>query len=484
MGLQTVSLGIGSNPDRQNDDGAAVFINCYAEDAGEEGKVRYPVYACDGFNAFSTLTGTGAGAIKGALNLDDTTLYVCTGSRINRVTTGGTATDMAALATSGVAYMARNRKASTPQIAIVTSDGLFRIIESNTVSTPSVAVAIPSTLFNSVCSIDGYFVITCSNGEWYITGIDVSTIDELDFTTATSNPDGLTRGIVRGRDLCLMGPRSTEFYANTGATDFPFERIHTSSVGIYAGPTAVALTAVTDGATQDTVIWAATNADGAYIGVMMLGGYEARKVSANWVDRAVRDATASTLRGFSYTRNGTTFYCLTSSTFTAELNTRTMRWHKRTSSGLAFWRVTDAITFNGQTIYGDYSSAALYQASHAITPGSASTLSMQQSFNNGTSWTTARTAAVGTTGAEKTRVKFNRLGQSKEDGRILSLVLSNAVVEAGTGNSMTIQPPTLHGWPSPTLVHALHVDVTSGASLTDNPKGITAIAVDAEGVRA
>jgi hypothetical protein len=484
MPLQPVSLGIGSNPDRQNDDGAAVFVNCFAEDAGEEGKARFPVYACDGFAALSTLAGSGAGAVRGMLNLNDTTLYVCTGSRINRVTTAGTATDMAALATSGVAYMARNRKASTPQIAIVTSDGLFRIIENNAVSTPSLDADIPSSLFNSVCVIDGYFVITCSSGEWYITAIDASTIDELDFSTATSNPDGLTRGIVRGRDLCLMGPRSSEFYANTGAADFPFERIHTSSVGIYAGPTAVALTAVSDGATQYTVVWAATNADGAYIGVMMLGGYEARKVSANWVDRAIRDATASTLRAFAYTRNGATFYCVTSSTFTAELNTRTMRWHKRKSSGLAFWRVTDAATFNGQTVFGDYSSAALYQADHAITPGSASVLSMRQSFNNGTSWSSARTAAIGGSGSETTRVKFNRLGQSKEDGRVLELALSNAVIEAGTGNDMTIRPPTLHGWPLPTVMHALHVDVTSGASLTNKSKGITAIAVDAEGVLA
>ena len=98
----------------------------------------------------------------------------------------------------------------------------------------------------------------------------------------------------------------------------------------------------------------------------MLGGYDAQKISAPWVDRAVRDATASTLRAFSYTREGTTFYCLTSSTFSAEYNTKTGFWHRRKSAGLDYWRVVDAATFNGKTILGDYSSAALYQASHAI----------------------------------------------------------------------------------------------------------------------
>ena len=480
MPLRPVPLGVRSNPDRTNDDGAAVLINCYAEDAGEEGAVRYPIYACDGFAAFSTLTGSGSGVCRGMLNLDDTTLVTVTGSRLNTVTTGGTATDVATVTGSGPAYLARNRKATT-QVAIVpSSGGAYYILESGALSEPTLDVDIPKSLFNSVCAIDGYFVITASNGEWFISGIDASTIDELDFDTATSNPDGLTRGIVRGRDLCLMGPRSTEFMANTGAADFPFERVSSNSIGIYAGPTAVALTATLDGSLTDTVIWCGSNADGAYVGVLMLGGYDARKISAPWVDRAVRDATASTLRAFSYTREGTTFYCLTSDTFSAEYNTKTGFWHKRTSSGLAYWRVVEAATFNGQTIFGDYTSAALYQASHAITRGSASTLTFKQSFNGGSTWNTSRTHAIGGAGVT-TRAKFNRLGQAKEDGRVMELSISNAVMEAGTGNPMTVRPPVLHAWPAPTAAHALHVDVTTGASLTDDPMGIKQIAINIDG---
>lgn len=40
MALQNISLGVRSNPERTNDDGAAVLINCFAEDVGEEGKAR------------------------------------------------------------------------------------------------------------------------------------------------------------------------------------------------------------------------------------------------------------------------------------------------------------------------------------------------------------------------------------------------------------------------------------------------------------
>jgi len=477
MPLRPISLGVRSNPERTNDDGAAVLINCYADDAGEEGKARYPIYACDGFEAFSTLTGSGSGVVRGMLNLDDTTLVVATGARLNRVTTAGVATDIAALAGSGPVYMARNRKA-TPQVAIVpSSGGEYYILENNVLSSPALDGDIPKSLFNSVCAIDGFFVITMSNGEWYISAIDGSSIDELDFDTATTNPDGLTRGVVRGRDLCLMGPRSTEFYQNTGNADFPFERTGANTLGIYAGPTAVPLSATLDGAIADTVIWCASNSDGAYIGVLMLGGYDGRKISAPWVDREVRDCTASSLRAFAYTRGGITFYVLTADTFSAEYNTRTGWWHRRESSGLGVWRVTDAATFDGQTIFGDYSLARLYRANHAITRINASELSFRQSADGGSMWNTARTKAIGAGG----RMKFLRLGQMKEDGRVLEFSISNAVMEAGTGVPMTVRPPVVHAWPAPTTVYGLHVDVTMGTSQTNKPMSIGQIAIDIEG---
>ena len=482
MPLQTLPLGVRSNPERTNDDGAAMLVNCYAEDAGEEGKVRYPIYACDGFTSYATMTGSGAGGTRGFFGLEADALYVVTGSRLNVIfpTATPTVQDVAAIAGTGPVYMARNR-AATPQVAAVpSSGGKYYIIQAGVLSEPTLDADIPLSLFNSVCAIDGYFVITASNGEWFISGIDASTVDELDFTTTASNPDGLTRGLVRGRDLCLFGPRSTEFFTNTGNADFPFERTHASSLGIYAGPTAVSLTATMDGTLADTVIWCASNADGAYVGVLMLGGYEGRKISAPWVDREVRDATASTLRAFSYTREGTTFYTLTSSTFTAEYNTRTGFWHRRTSSGLDFWRISDATTFNGLTIFGDYTTTGVYQAGHAITRGSASELLFRQSFDNGSTWNTIRSGTIGGAGSTQ-RIKFNRLGQAREDGRVLDFVISNAVMENGTGNPMTVRPPVLHSWPSRTTCHALHIEATKGASLTGQPMGLRQIAVDIDG---
>ena len=58
--------------------------------------------------------------------------------------------------------------------------------------------------------------------------------------------------------------------------------------------------------------------------------------------------------------------------------------------------------------------------------------------------------AIGAAGAT-TRAKFNLLGQAKEDGRVMEFTISNAVMEAGTGNDMVVRPPVLHAWPAPTV---------------------------------
>lgn len=480
MAIMPISLGLRSNPNRN--DTQATLINCYAEDLGEDNEARWALYACDSLSSFSTLTGSGAGIVKGMLNFDDSTLYVVTGQRINRVDTSGTATDMGALATSGYAYMARNRKDPNAQIGIVTSDGLFRIIESNAVSTPSVDPDIPT--FNSLCAIDGYFVFTAANGEWFVSSIDEgATIDELDFAQAQSNPDGITRGIVRGRDVLICGPRSIEVYQNTGAADFPFERVTSLNIGLAYAPAIVNLAAVVDSGTQDVVIFPGNNADGSYAGVMMLEGYQARTISPSALDRAIRDETdTSTIRAFTYARGGHVFYCITGSTFSWEYNASTGFWHQRKSSGLSRWKVVDAVAFAGKTIFADYNTAALHQATHSAVPASASTIALRHSNNGGSTWKGPRTKAVGTDRTQ--RVRWHQVGQSREDGKVFEFTFSNALVEGSTGTDAVVIPPPVHAFPRRMEFNAVYVNITSGVSQTANPKGFYNLAVDAVALEA
>lgn len=489
MAVHPLILGSQSNVGRDPAISAASLVNCYVEAAGDGAKMQFPIVASDGFSAWATMVGGTAGVTRGMLNLNDTTLYVVTGTRLQSVTTSAGVTHLADMPTSGVAYMARNRRGDdglgNPQVGIVTSDGLFRIIENNVVTTPILDPLIPSSLFNSICHLDGYFIITLSNGEFYITSIDNgNVIDTLEFASAQSNPDGLSRGVVRGRELVLMGPRSTEFWQNTGATDFPFERAQATDIGIYAPASAVSVVAVVDDQVTDSICWAGANSQGDYIGVLMLGGYDARKISTSEVDRAVRaESNPALVRGFQYARDdGTAFYVITGTAFTYEYNLRTGLWHQRKSSGLDKWTVADAVQFGGHTVFGDCTAPALYRRNAAQTPASASNLTMRQSKTHGDTWTTARSVTIGGAGERKKRCKFTRLGSSGEDGTVFELAITNAVIEAGTGNPMVVVTPAVHAYPSKVQIDALYVDVIPGGSLASRPKALIGAAVDMQGL--
>jgi len=487
--LTPIELGLRSNQARDTAVGSATFVNCYAEDVGPDSKAPNPIYACDGWSAFSTLTS--GGVVRGMINLNDSLLWVMSGGNLYSVTTGGTATNRASVATTGYAYFARNR-ASTPDIAMVTSDSYTRLISGTTVTTPSYHSDVGQSLFNSVCSLDGFFIFTKSNGEFYISGIDVTTVDALDFApalgAASSEKDrttGLVRGLVRGRDLVLAGASGMSFWQNTGNADFPFQRVHVATFGTYCGPAMVPLVGVTDTAMTDTLIWPATGPDGGYIGIMMMMGYDAKKISTWEIDNAIRTATKANIRAYAYQSQGNTFYTITDATnWTYEYNCRTGYWHQRKGSSLNFASTVDACTFNGATIFGDYTAGALYQQNTSVTPGASTTISLQHSKDNGTTYTTARTKTVGTSSARTTRTKFNRIGQSKQDGFQFKITINAAYVEGGNDIAATIIPPAVHATPMPIVCHALYVDAIPGVSATANQKGAIALHADIEKVQA
>lgn len=74
---------------------------------------------------------------------------------------------------------------------------------------------------------DGYFIINPPDSQrFYVSDINNGfTWDALDFASAESNPDDIVSVNSDNGNLHLFGEFSTEFWTNTGALDFPFERI-------------------------------------------------------------------------------------------------------------------------------------------------------------------------------------------------------------------------------------------------------------------
>jgi hypothetical protein len=85
---------------------------------------------------------------------------------------------------------------------------------------------------NTVTFMNGYFIVQKpSSGRFYISGLyDGTTWDALDFATAESDPDNLVRVIAINGQLGLFGEKTTEFWGDSGAQDFPFARIGSSAI--------------------------------------------------------------------------------------------------------------------------------------------------------------------------------------------------------------------------------------------------------------
>ena len=85
---------------------------------------------------------------------------------------------------------------------------------------------------DTVDFLNGYFIVNKPNsGEFWISALyDGLVWDVLDFATAESNPDNLVAIQVNNGQLILYGDKTTEFWGDSGALDFPFARIGAAAV--------------------------------------------------------------------------------------------------------------------------------------------------------------------------------------------------------------------------------------------------------------
>ncbi len=485
MAKTPVSLGVQSNPGRVPAAGVARFVNCYAEDAGSEGKVRYPVYAHNGFDLYATLSG--GGAIRQVLDFDETRLYVAAGTKVLLVTDQATSTFLdGTISAFGILTMARNRKAPDAQIGLVTSDGHYYIVDTSDDTVVEVLMPVDAAPVVSICSFIGYFVLFTTNGEFYFTSLDEgSDIDDLDFAAAEANPDGGSSSGTRGQDLVLFGPKSIEFWSVSADADFPVQRATAINIGCWLKARTCELVAVRDGGLTDTIAFLGTNSEGAFLGVMLLEGYGAVKISTAEVERVIRnEPDLDSIRLFPHTENGHVFLIITGSSFTRAYDTTTGFWHEKRSNGLNRWRPLTSTAFAEKIILGDFEAGRLYRSRgdlfDAVSNGA---IELRHSNDSGATWNATRTKTISEASNKKQRIKFNRLGMSKEDGKVFEMTMTRAIVEDGSDVSMSITAPAVHSYPNPMKFDALYIDAITGVSKTSESKGILQVTIDARSVK-
>lgn len=259
-------------------------LNCYIEPQPGDDRSKVVVYGTPGLDLFASFGDT---PIRGLYQKGDY-MYAVHRGTFYEINNAAVKTARGTIGTtSGRVYMADNGS------QLMLTDGVLGYIYNyNTLAFTQITdVDYPGAA--TVTWQDGYFIVNPSNSQrFYVSAInDGLTWDALDFASAESNPDRIVSVFSDNSMLYLFGEVSTEFWTNSGNTDFPFSRIS-------GGATEWGCGAVNSIVKYDnTVAFIAKNRMGEVI-VAKMNGYSPQRISTPELEyvinnyAAVSDATA------------------------------------------------------------------------------------------------------------------------------------------------------------------------------------------------
>ena len=307
--------------------------------------------------------------------------------------------------------------------------------------------------------LDGYFIFNIPNtGRFGITALyDGFDINSLDIATAEGSPDNLVSLIVDHRKVWLLGTQSGEIFFNSGNSSFPIERIQ----GAFMETGCAAKFSVAK--LDNSIFWLGADDKGAGI-VYRAQNYEPLIISTRAIEQAIRtysdisDATA-----YVYQEEGHYFYVLNFPTGNATwvYDVSTQMWHERAylniDGSLSRDRAENHVYAFGQHLVGDCNSGNIYISSvtiysdydrplkairsspHSTGPdmngvfykmfelgidagvgldgvqqGDDPQVMLRWSNDGGNSWSTYKNRALGRIGEFTKRLRWNRLGWSRD----------------------------------------------------------------------
>lgn len=326
-------------------------VNLYLESTeNKDGKSAAMLIGTPGMRTFTTLPGQGG--IRGIFPLSNGFLLAVQGASVYRVNASGAATLLGALETNaGPVSIDENG-----QMAAL-ADGARRY--SVDMKTGAVAT-IGTKPADRVACIDGYFCFNVpQTGEFEVTDLYSTTIDDTSFATAEGLPDKLVTLIADRRELWLFGAISTEVWQNTDNVDFPFARI--PAAFIQAGCAAPHSVARID----NSLMWLGADERGSGM-VWRADGYRAARISTHAIEREIQSyPTIADATAFSYQQDGHQFYVLSfpAADRTWCYDAATGEWHERgwfdANNIQRRHRPSCACAFNGAVVVGDHSSGLI-----------------------------------------------------------------------------------------------------------------------------
>lgn len=328
------------------------MVNLYPE-VLQEGKEAGWLQRAPGLRLLATI---GSGPIRGewAFANNATAAFVVSGTELYKIDTGYNATLLGTVAGSGPVSMADNGT----QLFVAANGPSYIYNNSTNVFAQITDPDFPGA--KVVGYLDGYFVFIQPDSQrvWITSLLDGTSVDPLDFASAEGSPDGLVSMIVDHREVWLYGTNSVEVWYNTGATDFPLQRIQGAfnEIGCAATYTVAKL--------DNGLFWLGADARGRGI-VYRANGYNGQRISTHAVEWHIQSyGDISDAIAYTYQQDGHAFYVLTfpSANKTWVYDVATQAWHERASGNDNEYRHRSncQMVFNNEVIVGDYANGKIY----------------------------------------------------------------------------------------------------------------------------
>jgi hypothetical protein len=330
------------------------MVNLFPEIVPEAGKEPAFLNRAPGLKFLATID---TGPIRGlwAFSSSDSTAFVVSGTQLYKITTAYAPTLLGTVAGAGPVSLADNGT----QLFIAANGPSY--IYNNTTNAFSQITDPDFPGAVTVCYLDGYFVFNEPNSQklWVTAFLDGTSIDPLEFQQTAASPDGLIAVASNFREVWAFGTNSIEVWYDSGATDFPLERIQGAfnELGC-AAPYSVAKM-------DNGLFWLGRDRRGQGM-VYRANGYTGQRISTHAIEWQIQQySDISDAIAYTYQQDGHSFYVLIfpSGNATWVYDAATGAWHERAgwvNGEFTRHRSNCQMAFNNQIVVGDYANGNIY----------------------------------------------------------------------------------------------------------------------------
>jgi hypothetical protein len=330
------------------------MINLFPEATPEGGYTGGFLNRAPGLRKVATI---GTGPIRGLWTHLSNGLdaYVASGNEFYKILPDYTATKLGNISGTGPVSIADNGT----QLFIACGARAYVYTE-----TTNTFVEITDSDFygaETVCYIDGYFCFNQPGTQiLWVTGIfDGTAIDPLAFAAAESTPDNVVAVVSNNREVWVFGTGTTEVWYDAATTPFPLAPIQ----GAYNEIGCIAKSSICK--LDNSLFWLGQDPRGYGI-VYRNQGYTGKRISTHAIEFAIQNyGDVSDAVAYTYQQEGHAFYVIAFPTVgkTWAYDVSTGAWHERAgfvNGEFVRHRSQCQMSFNSQTIVGDYENGNLY----------------------------------------------------------------------------------------------------------------------------